>query len=398
MAFVKTLLTLLFTAFTLLFYGQPKRLLCHNLATKTTDTIEIPDFDTSVQHEFTPSYFGSFNYSASDLPLNTNNLPLFPNADFSRKKVVQHDFDLNSYPIRTAVRIFAKRADSIYPICSGSMVSNRHVLTANHCVADLVNDSIKFDSLKVCVAYDWGKENANFGCVWISKIYAFENWQISNSDLTLLELSSSVGTETGWIGLEFHTDYTSLFSPIHYKLSYPSIYAPNFDSIPYNGDTLYYNVGKIDWADSTSFGVANATGIPGESGSSLFYFNGKGYVTNGVLSTALRFRHCRLTRWQYFSFKEIIKNSWNTEYIPPYSDDLPLVYPNPASEYFRIKTHRSNSYYSVRIFTTNGTLVKQIDNYLSNQIIHTYSLPTGLYFIAIKNDNESFTKKWIKSY
>ncbi len=395
---MKAIFSLLFTVFSCIIYSQPKRILCHNLVKKTTDTIEIPLFDPSIEHEFTPSFFGTFNYSASQLPLSASGLPTFPSSNFSKKRRVHPDFALDSYPIRTAVRIFAQRADSLFPICSGSMVSNQHVLTANHCVSQLSNDSLMFDSLKICAAYDWGVQHPDFGCVWVKKVYSFEDWQLSNSDFTLLELSTSVGTKTGWIGLEFHTDNSPLFSPIHYKLSYPSIYVPAFDSTPYNGDTLYYNVGQVDWADSSSFGVSNATGIPGESGSSLFYFNGKGFVTNGVLSTALRFRHCRFTPWQYFSFKEIMKNSWETNSSSTASTDLPVIYPNPGTDFIRIKTSSSHLPYTVEIYSVNSQLILQKEQYYSEQAIPTYSLQKGLYLITIENHSESFTEKWIKSY
>ena len=60
-----------------------------------------------------------------------------------------------------------------------------------------------------------------------------------------------------------------------HKLSYPAVVDPFDTSKVYNGDTLYYQSGQVNnyQHNYMKLGSQNAWGVPGQSGSSIFYTN-----------------------------------------------------------------------------------------------------------------------------
>ena len=68
-----------------------------------------------------------------------------------------------------------------------------------------------------------------------------------------------------------------------------------------------------------------------------------------------------------------------------------LLYPNPSSEFFRIKTAEKNKF-EVQIFSADGKLLRK-GNYVSDENINVNDLPTGLYLIKIQNETFKLLKK-----
>ncbi|MDD2562920.1 MAG: DUF4465 domain-containing protein [Salinivirgaceae bacterium] len=71
------------------------------------------------------------------------------------------------------------------------------------------------------------------------------------------------------------------------------------------------------------------------------------------------------------------------------------VFPNPASNYININTN-SEKEVQLTIFDISGSLVKQVNHVLDNQIIDIQHLPSGLYVLRLQSNNGSVTKRLIK--
>lgn len=377
--------------------GQESRLLVFDLITKETDTLNIPEFDTGITSEETNYNTGMFNNNYNDLSL------LFPSeninnrTNFTFKRQASKDYDVNGFPIRTSVKLFKWENDSIKSRCSGSMISRRHVLTACHCVAALDKNSLLYDSLFVCPVLDNGVYNNNFDCSWVKKVFFFENWDL-RTDFSVLELEKPVGKNTGWISIGFDANDSSLLDGIFYKFSYPATTIPLLDTNAYNGDTLYYCYGVADIVTDHSFGVTNAIGIPGESGSSLIKIeNQKKYTSYGVFSSSTNFNHSRLTNWKYYALKSIISNDIELNIQDIQKKAFVSIYPNPVEDKLKIIPLDKNGITNIFLFNINGT--KIIDkNKISDETQFDLSgFPAGTYILVIFINKKKIVKKIIKS-
>ncbi len=249
--------------------AQDRKILGFDLFEGTVDTLSIPDFDTTIVEEHTNYFKGFINNDFNCLSENIPTENIYEGVNFTKKKQASLDYDINKYPIRTSVKLFKWENDSLKSKCSGSMISRKHVLTAGHCVAYTNKDSLLNDSLFVSPVFDNGEYNINFESSRVKKVYIFENWTF-HEDFSILELEKPIGENTGWISIGFNSDDLSIIDGIFYKFSYPAKYKPQIDPLEYNGDTLYYGYGQINLVQENSISVGGqASGIPGESGSSL---------------------------------------------------------------------------------------------------------------------------------
>lgn len=73
-----------------------------------------------------------------------------------------------------------------------------------------------------------------------------------------------------------------------------------------------------------------------------------------------------------------------------------LIYPNPISDNFKIKTPNSSIVHSLRIYDLNSRLIKRINATTVSNVFNISSINSGVYFLVIETDNGIFKQKFIK--
>jgi len=378
--------------------GQNQRIISYNLFDGTVDTLNLVDFDTTIVSEMTEYFIGNFNSDLNDLSEQAPFDNIYSGSNFTRKRRASLDFEINNYPVRTSIKLFKLENDSIKSKCSGSLISRKHVLTACHCVAAINKDSLLYDSLFVCPVLDNGQMNSNFECSWVKKIFIFENWNISNTDFSILELEKPIGDKTGWISIGFESNDSSFLDGIFYKFSYPATTILGIDSSSYNGDTLYYGYGLADIVNDNSFGVRNASAIPGESGSSLIKIkNNKVYTSYGVLSWSGNLNHSRLTNWKYYALKSIVSNDLSVTNENFIEEPEISIFPIPTSDYLNVIYLEEDELSKVMLFDLNGRKIMEKRNLTNELQLNLSFLQNGTYILMIYTDNRKIIKKIIKN-
>jgi hypothetical protein len=71
------------------------------------------------------------------------------------------------------------------------------------------------------------------------------------------------------------------------------------------------------------------------------------------------------------------------------------IYPNPTNDILYAETPFDKNF-EINVYTTQGTLVQRIPRAnASRTSLSLANLPKGMYFIQIKNDNQTFTTQKI---
>lgn len=74
-----------------------------------------------------------------------------------------------------------------------------------------------------------------------------------------------------------------------------------------------------------------------------------------------------------------------------------VIYPNPASDHFKINGLENEQNYNIEIVNINGQLVKKYARVSNNMSLDISNLQNGVYFLKASNSENSFTKKLVIS-
>lgn len=371
-----------------------KNLLVFDLVNNTVDTIAAVDYDTTILSETTPYHTGCYNSIVTPLNTTPPETNVFPESQFTLKRRAADDFDLTSYPIRTSVKLFRNDDDSLYNLCSGSIISKRHVITAAHCVSNPQTGELFLDSLYASPVFDNGAFNDTFAGSYTSKIYFFEGWNLGGEDIAILELEEPIGEQTGWLSIGFNSADAMLTDGIFYKFSYPVAAFPPADPNRYNGDTLYYKYGVVDLNGEDLITIPNAILAGGESGSSIIKIvNEETYTTYGVLALAGNASHGRINNWRYYAIKSIIADDLT---IAGGEDDI-TVYPNPTTGRIRLKSTTPTEILELSLYNPAGRQCFFQEVIPPSPELDLTPLAEGTYILRIKTAGKTITKRVVKT-
>lgn len=372
-------------------YAQDKRIIVHDLVTGEIDSIAPVFYDSTIIQDQTNHYIGNFDSNLELLEQTAPTENTYPNSNFTLKKKAALDYELSTYPVRTSVKLFFEENDTLFNLCSGSIISRKHVLTATHCIARIGTNDMQYDSIYVCPVFNDGEFHSDLNCSYVSKAFFFKDWKLSSEDVSILELAEPIGETTGWISMGYNDSEDPFTDDIFYKFSYPNIQL--FNSPKYNGDTLYYAYGNIDIFSKAQLGIKNSVGIPGESGSSIIkVVNDESYISYGVSTFANNMLHTRIRNNIFYSLKNIIEKDLITATSGDVNPSEITLYPNPTTSRLFLKNHILNHVINFEIHDAFSKTVMLKNNHELGIGIDVSNLPSGNYYLRIlsKSDTHSF--------
>ena len=386
-------------------YSQQDTLINYNTITHQIYYYPPVPIDTIKNFEQSGWNYGNYpgrDYYNLEPPDSTYN-----NSAFTDYTPLQNIYNTNNYPSRTAVKLYRSKNDTLFQLCSGIMVAPDYVLTGCHCIGGFDTNRVLIfrDSIWVFPAYDNGNENPIFGksigIEYITFKSNLNNWYYN--DIALIKLKDEIGINTGWVGIAFSNDDDFFTNNVLHKISYPMVPDVCDTTRIFNGDTLYYNYGILDLIGEMWLGY-DICGIPGQSGSSLFYTDNISYYSFGTLAWSGQSRHLRITPEIYYPLKDVLSSSLSFIEYDNISEDeyhLSNAYPNPFNSSTKfIYEIPVQSNVQIKVFDILGREVALLVNKEHEKgryeiLFNAGDLPTGIYFCRMQSSDYVSIRKII---
>ncbi len=97
------------------------------------------------------------------------------------------------------------------------------------------------------------------------------------------------------------------------------------------------------------------------------------------------------------TFSSVIITEDITTYVEVNLDEQLSIYPNPIVDELNISFNNPEGKNSIKIYTLSGVLLKEENNSGQETIqVSLQNYPQGIYFVEVKTEGETFTKKIIK--
>jgi len=376
----------------------------YDYTTKLTTFINPVEVDTNKVFDNTPHSFGSLGNIAdlfTELPTDS----LFEGVNFSKPQPAQQFYTLTDYPIRTAIKIFGYRADTLRKSCSGILVGESFVITAAHCAFyvkkpdSLKNRPLIYDSMYVVPAFDNGIHPEKLPISNVNQVFIFKSFYEDRyfEDYALLKLEKPIGRIVGYTSIAFNNDPAYFEDRIFHKFSYPNIVSPFDSTLVYNGDTMYYNYGKGVTTDHPFIldrlviQSGDAKGVPGQSGSTFLYTNNiDEYYNFGTFTWASSYRHYRITPDVFYQFKNILDTYSLISDVAVQQDNSFVLHPNPTRNKSVLAFYNPlNKKIHCKVFDINGQQILLKHSINQNRIvIEKGETPAGVYLIHLYEDEE----------
>jgi V8-like Glu-specific endopeptidase len=236
-----------------------------------------------------------------------------------------------SYPWRVNCLLLVFFSGDTYYPASGVLIDPMHVLTAGHCIHDVLNGGTWATSIVVIPGYANG--NSPYGDASAVQLHSWAGWTVDGNfddDIGVIDLDRPIGALTGWHGYGYNDDAGFYTGNTFHNPSYPR-------DPPYTGQWMYYRSGPFDFTESL-FNVwfGNEVGINrssygGQSGSGAYYRDAGGNRTvyavcsnTSIITTSFP----RITSTKFYN----IRDDFIAEDTPATLDLTPLdVHTSPSS-------------------------------------------------------------------
>ena len=369
----------------------------YNFKASSFDTISGVEYDVAIKQGQTNFNFGEMD--PMDVPMDMPTQNLTEGTNFTKPLVAKDHYSMINYPVSTTIKLFKVNGGELRDQCTGTMVSPKHVLTSAHCVLKPYTVEVVVDELVVVAGYDVSMDSTLQIKVPVSDIYFLDKWNIGEGDdQALLELEDPIGYYTGWVSFGYNDDDEFFDAKNFHKFSYPTYNTP-FNKYPFNGDTLYYSYGAIDYVADDFLGViGHIQGAGGESGSSLLYTNNDdAYTSYGVLTWVGFYNHSRFTAERFHAFESIISTNLSTSTTSLLSESEVLLYPNPSSSHITLDVKTDIKIERMTIHDISGRMIQSFHGVSNKSQIDISQLPDGLYHLQlIAKEGLLATKSFVK--
>ena len=173
--------------------------------------------------------------------------------------------DTTVFPWITIVKLYIIAADGTQLIATGAIIDDFHVLTAGHCVWSHDYGDNWVQSIMVVPGLDGSY--MPFYYAWKTNCKTYTGWAVNrdpNHDWAVITLDRNIGSWTGWMGRETHSDLSWYSGTTFNTAGYPGDLS--------SGLVMYFDADIADYAtDYRLYYYMDTAG--GQSGSPVWAYN-----------------------------------------------------------------------------------------------------------------------------